>query len=468
MPPASPRAVLIQRGPSTRTMVARALLVLLGALLGESRLHADSDGSFTIRFETVVINQLAPGVTFGVTVDDTPQADNALTQETLKSSTAYQNQHILGWGGWYTNDSTLDINALTNLVNRMPGPEKIITLCCALPSQRVDAANVESRPRDDAFDEFAAMAGDVARRFAGDVKYYQVWNEMKGFWLSSPGRWDADSYCVLYNKVYDTVKMADPNALVGGPYVVLNVDAARHKSVPDNPHNFRTVNGVADGRDLEAIDQWLQCAQAPGGGFRGDFLVIDVRNLNRQNKWPVNPFRANEVFEQVAARMRQLLDAHEMTLPIWAAEWYSVSPKRLSIAQSAALQMSGMRSLALGGYARAPLWYPEGDSTGLHDKQGLGTSGLWTMGGTATTPLAEYFQQFKNGFPAGSHLYPVEHTGGARDVQVLAGQTQTMLINTQGSVKTIRLNEKRFALKPYEVRFIDTATLRGNTSQPQG
>ena len=213
---------------------------------------------------------------------------------------------------------------------------------------------------------------------------------------------------------------------------------------------------------MDVIAQWLTCASNSDGTFKGDFIVIDVRNFNRQGTWPVDPFAANEVFEQIAARVRGLLESHGRALPIWAAEWYSVSPKRLNALSSAALQMSGLRSLALGGYTKAPLWYPEGDRNGLHNKQGRGTSGLWTRHGAAATRLADYFREFTEGFPPGSALYETERTSGASEVQVLAGEHRIMLINTRDKVAQLTVNSKRFSLRPYEVRFIETTSVRSS------
>jgi hypothetical protein len=450
----------VRYGPAARLI--QVFLVALWSIAAEGRALAGPDEQrVTILFDKVLVNRLAPGVTFGVKVDDTPQTDNELTRDILKRSTAYQNQHIVGWGGWYARDLTLDIGLLQSLVDRMPGPDKIITLCCALPDQRVDPGDLESRPRADALDAFASMAGDVAARFAGRVAYYQVWNEMKGFWLESAGRWDSAAYCDLYNRVYDRVKRADPTASVGGPYVVIDVDASGAAAEPGNRNNFQVATGIVDGRDIDVVDDWLKCARTPDGGLKGDFLVIDVRNFNRQSTWAVDPFKANRVFEEIAAHLRARIALDYPTLPIWAAEWYSTSPSPLAAAQSAALHMSAMRSLSLGGYARAPLWYPEGDGDGLHDKQGVGTMGLWTGEGAAATRLAAYFEQFKSAFPPGRILYQVNESSG-EDVQVLAGETTTMLINTQADARTVTVNQTRLVLQPYEVVFVDTATLKNS------
>ena len=180
-----------ERSLRNDSAIARPRVSLLPALLAfiaiGTRVLAAGESAVTIHFEPIGFNQLTPGVTFGVAVNNKPQTDNALTRQILTTSTTYQNQHILGWGGWYVDDDTIDMKLLDKLVSRMTGPDKIITLCCAVPAHRVNRDDVESRPRTETFDAFAAVAGDIARRYANDVRYLQVWNEMKGL-LADVGR----------------------------------------------------------------------------------------------------------------------------------------------------------------------------------------------------------------------------------------------------------------------------------------
>src|SRR5207245_1228337 len=91
------------------------------------------------------------------------------------------------------------------------GAVPVITLCCAPDWMKggqagtTDWSRIEVAPLSSHYGDFAALAAAVARRYP-EVKYYQVWNELKGFWNDSANTWDYVGYTSFYNQVYDALK----------------------------------------------------------------------------------------------------------------------------------------------------------------------------------------------------------------------------------------------------------------------
>ena len=78
------------------------------------------------------------------------------------------------------------------------------------------------------------------------VDYFDVWNEMKGFWDNTTNSWNVREYTTLYNDVYAAIKAVRPDAKVGGPYAPL---AARDSSATANPSPIHGSFGDLDQRD---------------------------------------------------------------------------------------------------------------------------------------------------------------------------------------------------------------------------
>ena len=133
----------------------------------------------------------------------------------LRSSCHYQNQHIMGWGalnpnpepGIYRWESLDRRIALIRSMNAVP----VITLCAAPDWMKggqpgeTDWSQIEVAPLPEHYHDFAKLAKLVAQRYP-DVKHYQVWNEMKGFWSREANNWDYVNYTRMYNMVYDALK----------------------------------------------------------------------------------------------------------------------------------------------------------------------------------------------------------------------------------------------------------------------
>lgn len=89
-----------------------------------------------------------------------------------------------------------------------------------------------------------------------------IGHEYKGFWNSALNRWDYEGYTTYYNTVYDAIKLAHPNVLIGGSYLAMQARGFG---------NDTSYNGVLiDSRDMDAHNYWL----ANANGF--DAVVLDL------------------------------------------------------------------------------------------------------------------------------------------------------------------------------------------------
>lgn len=203
------------------------------------------------------------------------------------------NQHILNFGGnigidmpdpgFVSCDSgcgalwdTLDwswVDARVKLMKDMGMPIRIITLYGA-PNFMTQKGNDPKTPNQKPgwntkageFDEHAQvdpqynqMWADlchyiVKRYLAQGVRYYQVWNEMKGYY-SGPIHptadgytyigWDFPGYTAMYNAVWDRIK-ADPatrQAKIGGPYAIMISHQADGTTERANGPTWKTKEG---------------------------------------------------------------------------------------------------------------------------------------------------------------------------------------------------------------------------------
>ena len=323
---------------STYKYIIALILLILFLLPGTNSIYGRMDGDglpatvTILRSAPTILSNFATGATH--TQDETgfTSASPAWStlEQTLQSSLAYQNVHIMGWGaedpepqpGLY-NWSSLD--ARVQLM-RSTQAQKVITLCCA-PGWMRPAGNqndwdkLEMAPEDAHVQDFAALAKTVALRYP-DVQYFQVWNELKGMWSTDPGatsglinanRWDYERYTTLYNAVYDAIKSVRPDAKIGGPYVnVASAGSQLNMSNPGPAYNW----GTLDQRALDVISYWLKNKHG------ADFITVDGSSINGDNVQPTDIFTAGQKFADVFSWIRNQPDGGA-TLPIWWAEWYA-------------------------------------------------------------------------------------------------------------------------------------------------
>jgi hypothetical protein len=271
---------------------------------------------------------------------------------------AFQNQHLMGWGATNPEPSpgVYDWSTLDRRIAliRQTGGTPVVTLCCAPDwmkggrAGRTNWARLEVAPNPDHFDEFAALAAAVARRYP-DVRHFLVWNEMKGFWNVARNRWNYEAYTDLYNQVYRALKAVDPGIQVGGPYVSMvswrrGVGGGRDSAVA-GPW------GMVDQRALDVVSYWL--AHAVGA----DFVAVDGPAALRDGTYLVPPIQGVEKFAAVDRWLRS-----QTSLPIWWAEAYPIpfrASAHVSDADEAAVWVAAAHAFESSGADVALLWQPE-------------------------------------------------------------------------------------------------------------
>lgn len=296
----------------------------------------------------------------------------------LRTSFPIQNQHVMGFGvpnpeptpGVY-NFASLDKRVA---LMRETGARPVLTLCCSPDWMKggapgtTDWSKIETAPIEQHFDDFAALAATIARRYP-DVHDFLVWNEMKSFFDASTNRWDYEHYTELYNKVYDALKAVNPAIRVGGPYITMN--SWQDRSEASHPSEVSGPWGVLDQRSLDVLTYWL--ANAHGA----DYVVVDGSIANRADD--SMPTIANVAkLEAVDHWLRS-----RTTLPIF---WSEVDLGPLEANNDA--DTGALLSAALGALARSDtsivlLWQPQATKTSCQ-------LCMWTDttagGGQPTTP----------------------------------------------------------------------------------
>ncbi|MGZ4691463.1 MAG: GH39 family glycosyl hydrolase [Acidimicrobiia bacterium] len=372
----------------------------------------------------------------------------ARAHRVLLRTSEFQNQSIMGWGAlnpepspgvydWTTLDRRLALI-------RRGGGTPVITLCCAPDwmkggtAGRTDWSRLEEAPDPSHYGDFAALAATVARRYP-DVQYFQVWNELKGFYDERGNHWDAAGYTELYNRVYDAVKKVRPTARIGGPYVVLESSPREQQS---HPSEVAGPWGVIDQRGLDVIDYWL--ARAHGA----DFLSVDMRTMSRDGGLATDEFTATDKF---AAIDRWL--AARSKLPIWWSEWY-VQPKLAgwSGRHQDAVMTRALMAMATSGASVALVWQPEG---GPGSCMGCLWSDTARSDGGEPTPFARSLGEFVARFPPGSKL--VQVSAPTAPIAVLASAKTILLVNTSPKPVEAAVNDRSVPMRGYEVRYLERA-----------
>jgi hypothetical protein len=362
----------------------------------------------------------------------------------LAQQPVLQNQHIMGWGAKNPEPSPgmFDFSSLDHrldLIRRTQGVP-VITLCCAPDWMKggrpgvTDWSRLKVAPEPAHYADFANLAKRIAQRYP-DVRYFQVWNELKGFWDHRRNRWDYEHYTELYNLVYDTLKAVNPAIQIGGPYVVMDSFASSrgsHRSPVRGPW------GTLDQRALDAVSYWL--AHKHGA----DFVTVDAGTGTKDAGFNGDAFAATEKILAVAAWIRQ-----RTTLPLWWAEWHVLTPgaARSQRYRDAVMTASLMRMVQSGSSA-ALLWGPQGQNSSC-------AGCLWTdtrvRGGGRSTPFLSTFENFVRWFPPDTKL--LASGSSASEIQILASSRATVLVNTAGRQVTTAVGGTSVTLHPYQVHW---------------
>jgi hypothetical protein len=368
----------------------------------------------------------------------------ACAERMLAQQPLLQNQHIMGWGAMNPEPApgVFDFSSLDHrldLIRRTRGIP-VITLCCAPDWMKggrpgaTDWSQLQVAPEPAHYADFASLAKRIAQRYP-DVRYFQVWNELKGFWDRRRNRWDYEHYTELYNLVYDTLKAVNPAIEIGGPYVVMDSFASSSGSNRSMVHG---PWGTLDQRALDALGYWL--AHKHGA----DFVTVDAGTATKDAGFNGDAFAATKKISAVAAWVRQ-----RTTLPLWWAEWHVLTPEvaRSQRYRDAVMTVSLMRMVESGSSA-ALLWGPQGKNRSC---AGCLWSDTRVPGGGRSMPFLSTFENFVRWFPPGTKL--LASRSSAPEIQMLASSNATLLVNTAGRHLTSTVGGKPVTLHPYQVRW---------------
>jgi cytochrome c-type biogenesis protein CcmE len=169
--------------------------------------------------------------------------------------------------------------------------------------------------------DWASLCAYIAQRYP-DVGYFQVWNEMKGYWNNTLNRWDYEGFTAMYNAVYNAVKAVRPDAQVGGPYLSFNVHTAGYQGASSTSTAAMDLGGTAssitgtggpgyffDGRDLDVYNYFRLNAAGV------DFVCVDLGLL--LDDGAVHPETVDRF-----AKLPQWVNARFPNKPIWFSEYY--------------------------------------------------------------------------------------------------------------------------------------------------
>ncbi|AVH61551.1 MULTISPECIES: GH39 family glycosyl hydrolase [Streptomyces] len=378
----------------------------------------------------------------------------------LQKRSLPQIQHIMGWGAGNPEPSKgrYDFSDMDRRIDfvRTSGGTPVVTLCCSpdwmkggrsgVDNTDWSQAALETAPDRAHYKDFAALAATVAKRYP-DVRHFVVWNEFKGFWNDSEGRWDYEGYTELYNLVYKALKKVNKDIMVGGPYLVMDSLDPRQKE-----NASTTVKGdwgVMDQRVLDAFAYWNEHKAG------ADFVVVDGSSYTKDDDMLPDEFAATDKFTAVGEWVR----ARTHDLPLWWAEYY-VEPadaaderKGWSETHRVAVQAAGMIAMAKGGASSGFYWNPQ-------DEKGSDCDGcLWTptdvADGGKKLPMFDLVSRFGQEFPPGTTYKTVAVAADdVPDVRVLATDKTVLVVNTLDRSISASVDGKRFEMGAYEVKWL--------------
>ncbi|WP_186382875.1 hypothetical protein [Amycolatopsis rhizosphaerae] len=372
-------------------------------------------------------------------------AQRAEGERLLGATPLLQNQHLMGWGATNPEPSPgtydwSDVDTRMRLVERTGGTP-VLTLCCAPDWMKggapgtTDWDRLTVAPRPEHYRDFAHLAAEAARRYP-QVHYFQVWNELKGFWDERANTWDAAGFTDFYNAVYDAVKRVRPDAKIGGPYVVFTLYASTN---PPSP--LSGAYGSVDPRVLALVRYWNEHKHG------ADFVAADASTATRDEGLITSPAAAGAVFSDVTRWLHGLTG-----LPVWWSEFYPLAPPGPGDPAGtdrvrAVLCLDAVARAAEAGAAAMLLWQPQDDGE-------LPFAALWTRprDGTPVGPtgLTE----------AWTWLAPRLRDRSVRVVRDVAGglvrfegRDRTLTLNVSGSSALRITGGSARTLPPYSLTF---------------
>lgn len=369
-----------------------------------------------------------------------------------------QVQHVMGWGAGNPEPvkGRYDFGAMDQRIDfiRATKGTPVVTLCCApdwMKGGRPGSDNtdwseesLETAPRPEHFDDYAALAATVAKRYP-DVRHFLVWNEFKGFWNTPEDRWDHEGYTKLYNLVYKALKKVDKDIQVGGPYLVMD---SVHPRQTANASRIGGPWGRLDQRSLDSFEYWNKHKAG------ADFVVVDGATYTVDDELLPDEFGATDKLAAVGRWVRERTGG----LPLWWSEYY-VEPgdgqdnrDDWSEPRRVAVHASGLMAMARGGASSGFYWNPQ--------KRGEKCAGcLWSAthlaDGGRELPMLRLLARFADAFPPGTRYAEVSvDAGTAPHVRVLADDETVLVVNTRDRGISAKVDGKRFDLAGYEVKWL--------------
>jgi hypothetical protein len=454
-------------------MVAAMLLSV--ALMNATAVFGATYTVTVDRMNQIEVSKLYTGVTH-VSADSSIDAlagDPAAVSRAetlLQNSVTYQNQHIMGFGAdnpepspgvydWTTLDSRIA------MIEAMGGTP-VITLCCAPDWMKdpnwtsgTDWSKLEWDPLPAHYQDFADLSAAVADRYP-EVTYFQVWNEMKGFWNKDmdggKGNWDYVNYTDLYNKVYDAVKNVRPDAKIGGPYLVINGTGSAAESWGGSYTGQRDTFAPIGTKDTTVLDYWFQNKHG------ADFVTVDKKVADKDDPNYANYTRDQAMslthwFGDVVTQLKSMANTYDNKpdFPVWFAESYGryIDPKNHDF--DTAMYASMTYHMLTSAASVNLIWDPmTGASGGDRYDHSIFTDVTQSTGGQ---PSLNYYVQkmFKDAFSRGTALYAT--TSSSPDIEVAASATRTLLINKTPNRVTVDVDGGVITINGYEVRLMDTS-----------
>ncbi|HEX4978704.1 MAG TPA: hypothetical protein VFV35_01445 [Acidimicrobiales bacterium] len=433
-----------------RTRLAAAAVTLLSVLPGAAASPPAAAKTATVKVAVSTTpagtSSLALGVThtqYSLDAWGDPAAVSA-GRSLLAAAPLQQNQHIMGWGAlnpepspgvydWKTLDARVGLMVATTAT-------PTITFAGAPDWMKggtagaTDWSKLEVAPLPEFYDDFAHLAATVAQRYP-QVRRFQVWNELKGFHDPTTNRWDAAAYTDMYNQVHDAVTSVRPDAVIGGPYVV--IDSWGTASAGGFPSSLYGPWGIIDQRSLDVVTYWL--ANSRGG----DFLSVDAKSSTRDKGLLGSPFEAIQKFVTATDWLRA-----RTGLPIVWSEWYPIATSS-DVAEQSAVLAEGLAAVATAGASGVLLWGPQCVAPAT---SGCLFTDTRVAGGGVKTRLYDVTVAFARSFGPGAAFRSTSVSSPS--VRVLATPATLLLVNKTAAKVAISGVKGVTALAPYEVRFV--------------
>ena len=247
-----------------------------------------------------------------------------------------------------------EIDTLEAGIAALPKGTKVEVDVVNTPQWETGSSNPAMPPHDPA--DFARFAGALAKRLAGRVAAWEIWNEEDAslWWASGP---DPAAYTALLKATYPAIKAADPSATV--------------------------VLGGLTGNDYEFLSQLY------ADGAKGSFDAVAVhtdticdvdspyeilrngRTDQRINRWAFLGYRT----------VHEVMLANGDNSPIWMTElgwstdtqvcnsgaWAGQKPAGVTPQQQATFLLQAYHCLAQDSYVQVGIWY------GLQDIEPFGS-----------------------------------------------------------------------------------------------